>query len=67
MIPVLLTTAEISVLVQLLDLAVKAGGLAVAEAALVIQKKLDAHKAEHDKYNAEQLAKVAAEAQEKPK
>lgn len=36
------TTQEIQVLMQLIDLSVKAGGIQVAEAAVVLTKKLQA-------------------------
>lgn len=35
-----LTTQEANVLLQLIDLAVKSGGIAVAEAAVVLTKKI---------------------------
>ena len=40
---------EASVLVQLLDIAVKAGGLNVAEAAVVISKRIEESKAAEKK------------------
>lgn len=41
-----LNDQEKTVLLQLIDLAVKAGGLQVAEAALVLSKKIDAKEVE---------------------
>ena len=45
MITVSLTEQENNVLIQLIDLAVKSGGLQVAEASVVLSKKLQAAQA----------------------
>ena len=61
MIPaIVLTPTEIAILIQLIDLAVKAGGLAVAEAAVLFQKRLQAHKNALDTAQLSQAAEQTA-------
>ena len=55
---------ELSVTIQLLDIAVKAGGLNVAEAASVIFKKLGAHVEEQPTDQAEEPSVFADSVEE---